>query len=621
MKKFLFLLLSLAVATSASAGVNYKQTHRVSQGKLVQKEQKIKKTKLTGVKEFNQRQTLRTPITVQPEGELRSYIRSGEYVYPSSSSIYYASQNTRVDIVYGTDNEVYLKNILCGANSYFGTNSWVAGTIDGNTITVPLDQSIAYVDSWGADILLCWGTTAQDDEGYWDLERDFDVTEAIYVIDGETITLQGTSGLDDDSNFSACGLSAYWSDDDSWTGFIEWNTVLTYTDEPEEDHTVITEQPEGQLYSYYRTGDAIEQYYGTLYQESQSGKLNVVFGSNGKAYIQDPLYLVGSGSWVEGDYDWMTGVITIPTGQYLSWNDTYGYGIKLMWGSTNYYESGVDEETGEPVYDIEAQVDENTTEIYFMIDDDRIYLLGSQGDLTAEYPEWANAIGLYGMWSDDKSWGGDIEFNTHGRLVTLVPAVPANPTADDWYDCGNESGYSKFYFTLPEVDVDGNAIDPEYLSYSVFIDNGNGAELFTFPAEDYTFDLSEDITEVPYYLYSDAVDFKNYFCYFYRTNAAGYEPLFTKNIGIQVYYTVDGVKNSSEIVWLYEVEEPQVLRGDVDGNEDVNVADVTTLIDYLLSGNDEGINKDNADCDLNEDINVADVTTLIDFLLSGTWPE
>ncbi len=609
----------MAVATSVSAG-NFKQTHRVSQGKLVQKEQKIKKTKLTGVKEFNQRQTLRTPITVQPEGELRSYIRSGEYVYPSSSSIYYASQNTRVDIVYGTDNEVYLKNILCGANSYFGTNSWVAGTIDGNTITVPLDQSIAYVDSWGADILLCWGTTAQDDEGYWDLERDFDVTEAIYVIDGETITLQGTSGLDDDSNFSACGLSAYWSDDDSWTGFIEWNTVLTYTDEPEEDHTVITEQPEGQLYSYYRTGDAIEQYYGTLYQESQSGKLNVVFGSNGKAYIQDPLYLVGSGSWVEGDYDWMTGVITIPTGQYLSWNDTYGYGIKLMWGSTNYYESGVDEETGEPVYDIEAQVDENTTEIYFMIDDDRIYLLGSQGDLTAEYPEWANAIGLYGMWSDDLKWIGDIEFNTVGRLVTLEPAVPANPTADEWYDYGNESGYSKFYFTLPTEDVNGNPLDPEYLSYSVFVDNGNGAELFTFPAEDYTYDLTEDITEVPYYLYSDAVDFKSYFVYIYRTNAEGYDPFFTKNVGIQVYYTVEGVKNESDIVWLYEDVEPEGLRGDVNGDETVNVADATALIDYLLSGDDTGINLKNADCDLSDSISVSDVTALIDYLLGGVWP-
>jgi len=40
--------------------------------------------------------------------------------------------------------------------------------------------------------------------------------------------------------------------------------------------------------------------------------------------------------------------------------------------------------------------------------------------------------------------------------------------------------------------------------------------------------------------------------YLYHTNAEGYEPLFTKNIGIQAHYTVDGIKNSSDVVWLYE---------------------------------------------------------------------
>ena len=40
----------------------------------------------------------------------------------------------------------------------------------------------------------------------------------------------------------------------------------------------------------------------------------------------------------------------------------------------------------------------------------------------------------------------------------------------------------------------------------------------------------------------------------YRTNAEGYEPLFTENIGIQVYYTVNGEKNASEIVWLYDID-------------------------------------------------------------------
>ncbi len=133
-----------------------------------------------------------------------------------------------------------------------------------------------------------------------------------------------------------------------------------------------------------------------------------------------------------------------------------------------------------------------------------------------------------------------------------VPAVPADPTADEWYDCGDESGFSRFYFTLPTTDVDGNMLEPEFLSYSIFIDDD---QLFTFPAEDYTFDLYDDITEVTYDLYHNAVDFNNYYVYIYRTNTEGYEPLFKDNIGIQVYYTVDGIRNASNIVYLYDKPE------------------------------------------------------------------
>lgn len=63
---------------------------------------------------------------------------------------------------------------------------------------------------------------------------------------------------------------------------------------------------------------------------------------------------------------------------------------------------------------------------------------------------------------------------------------------------------------------------------------------------------------------------------------------------------MDGVKNSSEIAWLYEIVEPVGKRGDVDGNGDVTIGDVTALIDYLLSGSEEGLNLDNADCNLDE---------------------
>ena len=72
---------------------------------------------------------------------------------------------------------------------------------------------------------------------------------------------------------------------------------------------------------------------------------------------------------------------------------------------------------------------------------------------------------------------------------------------------------------------------------------------------------------------------------------------------------------------VIEKVQPDFVRGDVDGDTQVNIADVTTLIDYLLSGNAEGVNLAAADCDLDEQVNIADVTTLIDYLLSGSWGE
>lgn len=58
-------------------------------------------------------------------------------------------------------------------------------------------------------------------------------------------------------------------------------------------------------------------------------------------------------------------------------------------------------------------------------------------------------------------------------------------------------------------------------------------------------------------------------------------------------------------------------NGDVNCDGFVNIADVTDLIDYLLSGNDDSVSQTNADCDKDGNVNIADVTTLIDYLLGG----
>jgi hypothetical protein len=59
-----------------------------------------------------------------------------------------------------------------------------------------------------------------------------------------------------------------------------------------------------------------------------------------------------------------------------------------------------------------------------------------------------------------------------------------------------------------------------------------------------------------------------------------------------------------------------VLMGDVDNNGDVNITDVTVLIDYLLSGDATGINLVAADYNKDGSVTIADVTALIDYLLN-----
>ena len=69
----------------------------------------------------------------------------------------------------------------------------------------------------------------------------------------------------------------------------------------------------------------------------------------------------------------------------------------------------------------------------------------------------------------------------------------------------------------------------------------------------------------------------------------------------------------------YFTAKPSFIRGDVNGDGQVKIGDVTILISYLLSGDTSGINLQAADCDQNGEIKIGDVTVLINYLLSGTW--
>ena len=67
----------------------------------------------------------------------------------------------------------------------------------------------------------------------------------------------------------------------------------------------------------------------------------------------------------------------------------------------------------------------------------------------------------------------------------------------------------------------------------------------------------------------------------------------------------------TEIGYTYEK-----MRGDVNGDDQVAIADVTALIDYLLTGDPTGFYEVNAYINNDSSISIADVTWLIDMLLA-----
>ena len=57
-------------------------------------------------------------------------------------------------------------------------------------------------------------------------------------------------------------------------------------------------------------------------------------------------------------------------------------------------------------------------------------------------------------------------------------------------------------------------------------------------------------------------------------------------------------------------------RGDIDGDGEVSIRDVTRMIDAILTGEHEGVYFESADLNLNGRLDIGDVTSIIDMLLN-----
>jgi hypothetical protein len=124
-------------------------------------------------------------ITAIPEGETKLYQRSGIGWGKSSSGIYYDDQAGTIEITELADGTVYFKDFF----SQVSAGTYIKGTKEGNTITVPAGQVVYFWSGYG------YGMRTGFAE--YDSENGFAETKAgdpyILTVDGNTISLTETS--------------------------------------------------------------------------------------------------------------------------------------------------------------------------------------------------------------------------------------------------------------------------------------------------------------------------------------------------------------------------------------------------------------------------------------------
>lgn len=131
---------------------------------------------------------------------------------------------------------------------------------------------------------------------------------------------------------------------------------------------------------------------------------------------------------------------------------------------------------------------------------------------------------------------------------------PANPILDEWIDYDAGFSYLGVYFNMDfdgndwvPLAVDGTYLDPEKLTYSIYTDED---QLFVFTPEDYPYDFTEPVTEIPYGY--EGMEFGMWEVHFpnHSNETVGMERFFDWRIGMRLNYRDGDQVSNSDLVYM-----------------------------------------------------------------------
>lgn len=194
------------------------------------------------------------------------------------------------------------------------------------------------------------------------------------------------------------------------------------------------------------------------------------------------------------------------------------------------------------------------------------------------------------------------------------------------------------YYAITDANtVAVTARDNRYNSYSGSIEipsmvTYNGTDYVVASIAQYAFynctgltsvTIPMSVTEIGNYAFLGCTNVSQVICTSYTppvmADYYAFDPSCYQNATLIVPDGAEGLYQSTD--WWNQFSQVKlILRGDVNGDGTVSIADVTALIDYLLSGDESNALLINADVNKDGTVSIADVTALIDYLLSGAWP-
>lgn len=195
---------------------------------------------------------------------------------------------------------------------------------------------------------------------------------------------------------------------------------------------VITDQPEGELKVYQRSGGAMYNFWGYLFSTYQDGgAMMMVYADDGKTvYLKDPVSQAAAGTWVRAELSDDGKTLTMPLNQFIIYFEDVEYGLITAWVDVTIDEAG----------NISATPNMDITEVTFTIGDDgTISLNGSSGDVNTFE---GHGLGL--IYDDDLTWAAYLDWES---VYTPFDATPVELP----------DGAELEEFSMKYVDSDGNA--------------------------------------------------------------------------------------------------------------------------------------------------------------------